>query len=523
MRLSAIIVSAITVMLSLVSSCSESNASKDTESAVYPDTSSLSYQAWKMRNDGEPSEKFIAKQIEAVEQMRRGESNNDPVEVLEQMGFFYNVIGDYASSIRYYKEAEDSLRAKPISARDEGAIQLFADIGSLYALLGITETALEYSDSAIAESKRQNGLMLSDVYRFRADIYQLEYEVDSASHCYDMALEAINNGPTRADKDVLRAMVLGEKAYLMLVAYADNPDSVAWSVRTLEQVVDYDEIDPSNRYFSLGYGYTLQGRPDKGLPLMRKAREEFKEQGDIELLNAANGVLMKAYAGNGMYHEMAELFPEYEQVADSFLRVEKANALIGAIVKHDLKTAEDRNTILALQLEVERDESFLFYSIGSLILVSLVLCSIILLLRNRLLNQKRIMQERELLNLNQSNTLLTERVDTLEKDLSAGMNSNSTILSSPQLITGQEEGKFRRAFNVLYPKFIPSLKQEFPALSSNDELLCMLLYLKHTTEEISVYLGISRPSVNSARYRLRTKFKLPKSEDLDTFLTSRPG
>ena len=98
------------------------------------------------------------------------------------------------------------------------------------------------------------------------------------------------------------------------------------------------------------------------------------------------------------------------------------------------------------------------------------------------------------------------------------MNSNSSILSDPQLITGQVEGRFRRAFNVLFPNFIPMLKQDYSKLTKSDELLCMLLYLRHTTDEIAVYLGISKASVNSARYRLRTKFALPKDVELDTFI-----
>ena len=123
--------------------------------------------------------------------------------------------------------------------------------------------------------------------------------------------------------------------------------------------------------------------------------------------------------------------------------------------------------------------------------------------------------------LQESKEQLSERVDVLEQDLSAGMNSNSHILSKPQLITGTEEGKFRRAFNVLFPHFISKLKQDYPKITANDELLCMLIYLKHTSEEISVYLGISRASVNSARYRLRMKFALPKDVDLDSFIVAR--
>ena len=114
------------------------------------------------------------------------------------------------------------------------------------------------------------------------------------------------------------------------------------------------------------------------------------------------------------------------------------------------------------------------------------------------------------------------RVKTLENDLSAKMNSNSEILSTPQLIVDEKQGAFRRAFSSLYPGFIANLKNDYPTLTPGDELLCMLIFLRHTTDEISIYLNISRASVNSARYRLRQKLGLGKTDDLDDFLSRRP-
>lgn len=62
--------------------------------------------------------------------------------------------------------------------------------------------------------------------------------------------------------------------------------------------------------------------------------------------------------------------------------------------------------------------------------------------------------------------------------------------------------------------------QAEPTLSASDQLLCMLIYLGYNTDEVSVFLGISHPSVNSARYRLRRKLNLDKQTDLDMFIAS---
>lgn len=142
-------------------------------------------------------------------------------------------------------------------------------------------------------------------------------------------------------------------------------------------------------------------------------------------------------------------------------------------------------------------------------------------MRKRIQHYRRELDSRNIIDRNHSQVENGEPSDAHEQDRPADMHSNSQILSSPQLITGKDEGKFRRAFNQTYPDFIKNLKNDFPALSANDELVCMLIYLHHTSEEISDCLGISRASVNSARYRLRTKFQLPKSLDLDSFLSSR--
>lgn len=103
------------------------------------------------------------------------------------------------------------------------------------------------------------------------------------------------------------------------------------------------------------------------------------------------------------------------------------------------------------------------------------------------------------------------------------MNSNHEILTTPQLITGELQGKFRRAFNALYPDVIPALKESHPEITPNDELVCMLIYLQHTTEEIAVFLGISRQSVNTTRYRLRQKFHLLEKTKLDDYIKNFAG
>lgn len=504
----------------LATSCagkSDGSIKKNTSDASV----SLTRRAWEMRRDGVPVDSIILVQEKAVEELRKGTSPDNPVEVLEQMGYLYNIAGDYASALKYYEEATDSLKAHSIDERNDGAIQLFGDLSSLYAFLGMPEQALAFSDSAIVESRRQNGAMLSDVYRFRAGIYELDDKVEEAMKCYGLALRAVDNGTPRTDPELLKALILSERAHLLINAYPDNRDSVALAVSILENTVEYDEFDTADRVYALGLGYVKQGKTDKGIALLQEAADSYRRQEDMERIHVANTALLEVYARHGMCRELQALVPQYIEDAERAAQEEQSSALISAMVKYDIKSTEDRNHILMLQLEVEQEKKLIIYGIAFVVIIILLGVAVIFWQRSRLLNQKRLLQQKELEGLGESNDMLNKRVDILEKDLTAGMNSNSSILSDPQLITGKEEGRFRRAFNVLFPNFIPLLKKDYPRLTPNDELLCMLLYLKHTTEEVSIYLGISKASVNSARYRLRTKFALPKDMELDTFIAGR--
>ena len=49
----------------------------------------------------------------------------------------------------------------------------------------------------------------------------------------------------------------------------------------------------------------------------------------------------------------------------------------------------------------------------------------------------------------------------------------------------------------------------------------MLIYMHQSNEGIALCLGITRMSVNTARFRLRKKLGLDKETDLNDFLTSR--
>lgn len=507
---------------SLICACSKEEPKPRSTAPEY-NNGSLSGQAWKLRNDGAPADRFITMQKKAVEQLRRGESPDDAVTVLEQMGFFYQIVGDYANAIHYYQEAADSHTSVALPDRSQGAIQLFGDLSTLYSHLGMYQEALAYSDSAINESLRQGGVMSADIYTMRANVFASQSMTDSMSHCYDLGVQAVRNGRTNADKNYLEAYVNAERGYFLIETYPEIRDSVERAVGLLQKILEYDNMDMTGYQFALGQGLCLLGNVKEGLPMMEKASEEFINQHDLELTVYSKQVLLKIYAKYGMGDKLVKAFPAFSVEKDSLNNLKKAELVIGADVRYQTAKKDLEIQMLDQKLALEKSRKIVIFLTSILIVIAT--CVIIYFTLKKYKKEKLHRQEKqlELDRLQKSHSESKKRTQELEQDLSLKMNSNHEILTTPQLITGELQGKFRRAFNALYPDVIPALKESHPEITPNDELVCMLIYLQHTTEEIAVFLGISRQSVNTTRYRLRQKFHLLEKTKLDDYIKNFAG
>lgn len=235
--------------------------------------------------------------------------------------------------------------------------------------------------------------------------------------------------------------------------------------------------------------------------------------------------LLNLYAQQKKGDKMAEIYPEYKEIHDSLQLAEKQRYAIGANVRYETGRKEQENRVLSA--EVALKERSLVYTRVILILAICLLTGIIVyaLQRRRLHQREREIQRQRLDNLLATQQELNRRNERLSAELEQAAH-NEVIDSvrqklNPSLLSGEDELRFRQSFAALYPRFLPGLRKDFPELTKSDELLCMLIYLKQSTDEISLALGISRPSVNSGRSRIRKKLGLQKEESLDEFLQKR--
>ena len=122
--------------------------------------------------------------------------------------------------------------------------------------------------------------------------------------------------------------------------------------------------------------------------------------------------------------------------------------------------------------------------------------------------------------LRRNNGELSEHIEELKAAGKEREASEEWDKLTPPSMTSEDNARFRHAFRNHLPDFLDRLNSRCEGLTPGDETLCMLIRIGRDTDDISVALGISRASVNSARYRIRRKMNLAKEESLDDLINS---
>lgn len=476
--------------------------------------------AEKMRMDGTPAEEYIAMQELAVRELREGKSGDDPVEVLSQMGYFLLRISEYAKALDYFQEAADYRRAHPESVTT-GDITLLGNLASLYSRLDMDDEALATNGEAIKISQKIQNFRIIDLYRMRAAMFPDGSPADSVIHCYEMAKAYIPKASYLTNGKELMRRIDSEIAIWKIENYEEYPDSVEPAIRVIESNIDREgNTIHDSESFVLGMGYFIRGEHSRAIPLMENCLRSYESKQWTEAVYWAYEILVKLYAEHHLYDRLALFYPRFCQLRDSVETEKRLNAAIAADIRYRASKKEQENRLLDMELTVARQRNLILVIliiIGVAVLALTIRYNVLRNRANRLKRQELKQQISELIGTRQQ---LNSRIESLVDEINSSRTENAASQLSPELLKMDEEGKFRRMFEALYPNFIPRLKEKSSKLTSNDELVCMLIYLRQTNEEIALCLGITRMSVNTARYRIRSRLGLPKEVDLDEFITS---
>jgi DNA-binding CsgD family transcriptional regulator len=193
--------------------------------------------------------------------------------------------------------------------------------------------------------------------------------------------------------------------------------------------------------------------------------------------------------------------------------------LIEGIV--DLQTEQQRQELEIVQLSQTNQRLWFLVTI---VLSLVTIAAIVALLFNQK-KQHRIQMKRAddkfaklVVKMNQSKT----EKDKITKEISELLNDKEKRQEleslAPSMLQTSGESKFRQCFELLYPLFIPRLREKVPSITRREELLSMLIVLKQDNKEVAELLSIAPRSVLMLRHRFRQKIGMTTDNSLENFI-----
>jgi tetratricopeptide (TPR) repeat protein/DNA-binding CsgD family transcriptional regulator len=116
--------------------------------------------------------------------------------------------------------------------------------------------------------------------------------------------------------------------------------------------------------------------------------------------------------------------------------------------------------------------------------------------------------------------MIAREIDEIMSDKD---NRQEIISLTPSVLQKNGESKFRQRFEVIYPLFLPRLREKIPSITRREELLAMLLVLKQDNKEIAELMAIAPRSVLMLRHRLRQKIGISTDNSLETYIEETLG
>jgi len=460
---------------------------------------------------------------------------------------FENATEKYQQAVDVFKEID--LRTGEATALNNLAliaIELF-DLDSAIALFSQgLEARMAYNDPAL----------IAHSYLYLGEVYLDKKKKQKALAYFQKALEI------GMETDTLN-LIGDSHQYIGLINFYMNEDSLAM---INFQLAETDYITKSNKYsqmqlyiqmanlFHSRSGFKSEEKYlNKALAIAEK-HGYIKHQIDIlgNLVLLPNTILTNS--------EKIKLHIKLNLLHQSRFETEMKKTLIRSELKLILEVHK-RNLI---RKEAELDQAVLSKNVSIIIGILLVLLVVVLLNRYQYKKRSNVfmlkqkdeihhqamkieklnaaaihnalkndlnLKKRELVSnatfLQQKNDILIELKKDLEYHVDLLNDEEDkrrfkSIISSMAAANESDDHwhEFQKQFRAVYPGMLERISQLNPSLTVTDLKMCTYQKMNMSTKDIAKLTGLSVRSIQSRKYRLRKKLKIPKGESILSFLNT---
>lgn len=436
------------------------------------------------------------------------------------LGSLYQRTGEVSKAIdmyrKSYKVAEDCKDSPSI-------VWTCVMLTDLYLTYNMPQFADIYNREALYESEQMGKMsdpkMRGYALMMKGRIMRQENKPDSAIVYWNIADSVLRSLPYDSGMADLETAI-GE----MSVEDSSIVIPRETGMRRLENVVTKSLVAETRAkaYFLLAEGYRSAGdfkRCEVSLDSMRNLLSLTERPIYVE---KAYKFALDYYLSTGNKEKIELYARKLNKELSLFYNSKTYDSIIGQMLRFHSEKNEAQ--ILAAEMEVQKKNLQIKYyvALSVLLLILLGFCVAWILVKRRIYRIKSIMARQQIDSLidnlhevNHNCELMEERIKELNSD--EDMLKRFTTLT-PKTLREDGESRFRYRFTCMYPQFINSLREMAPGVTRREEILCMLIALGQTTDDIVDLMCIARTSVNIMRHRIRRKLNLDKAESLEDVL-----
>lgn len=431
--------------------------------------------------------------------------------------------GKYEQSIALCRQA---IATTPPDKPDEQGQYIAAEnLTEAYRRLGLYDEALRYCalvTDAPSDFEILNNLRGRSYMNKAAVLAEMRRPAEALT-----ALQQADSCFTRTGNDYYRLQASLERAHLL----SSLPDSLQAALHIFASL---DGRIPAHRQAFYLYYYgnacTQAGQYARAIPLLERAVTEAGNISERLMAHESARLLTECYRRTRRLALLADFLPRYQSLSDSIASDAKIRQLASANIRFETKKKEQENRALTAEVALKDSRLRIILLVGLLCLLLAAGIIVWIVMRHRAIRMRQEAaatllreQQAQLHSLIRDRQQLTDRNLDLVRQLADIQSTHEntcnldSIMESLQqsLFSKEDAERFRRNFSAVYPTALNRLRNRCPDLTYNDELFCMLAMLQLDNSEMARTLGISKPSVSKARYRIRMKLELPEGADVD--------
>lgn len=467
----------------------------------------------------------------------KGKNNYFAANALSKLGLLSKRKGDFHKSFQYLIEAKEKFEIIQDTSRIGSS---YLDLGSLYHYFKEPEKQLQYYRKGYNIVKGINDTLVGKSFVCLGSYFTRANELDSSLFYYEKALNIF---------DKLELEDRKHQVYNNIsVSYAKQ-GKYEKEIYTRKKTVEYAKKHNNKmlltvNYHNIGAAYRKLKNYDTALNYIDSSIIIAKNEGFKYRLTKSYKTKSGLHSKLKNYEKAYANAKIHKQYSDSVFNLQAQNSIKELELKNKF---EIEKKDLELTAQKQHAESKLYIILCSAIIL-LAFIFIFFIRKNARIRSKIIEQKLEKEKLKKE--ILTQKVKTSENEFKSLIADNSMRLefikhlsqkiktdkdsaaskdvknyTTMLLLKLQQQIDTESKLSLINDKadeinrgFDEKIIKEFPSLTKTEREVCSLLRLNLSIKEIASIRNATPDSVKAARYRIRKKMEIPKSEELEHFI-----